>query len=113
FYNRSEVKDALAYIRLTLHPEDDISLLRVLNVPPRGIGKTTVDALREAARADNSSLWHAITKFVSGASGGRAVTPLRAFQELIVKLQENFVSQQPPEFLRSVLDDTGYMEMLK
>jgi DNA helicase II / ATP-dependent DNA helicase PcrA len=113
FYNRSEVKDALAYIRLTLHPEDDISLLRVLNVPPRGIGKTTVDALREAARADNSSLWHAITKFVSGASGGRAVTPLRAFQELIVKLQENFVNQQPPEFLRSVLDDTGYMEMLK
>src|SRR5215831_14096488 len=68
FYNRAEVKDALAYIRLALHPEDDISLLRVLNVPPRGIGKTTVDALRETARADNSSLWDAVTKFVSGAA---------------------------------------------
>jgi DNA helicase-2/ATP-dependent DNA helicase PcrA len=113
FYNRAEVKDALAYIRLALHPEDDISLLRVLNVPPRGIGKTTVDALGETARADNSSLWDAITKFVAGASGGRAVTPLRAFQELIAKLQENVVNQQPLEFLRSVLDDTGYMEMLK
>jgi DNA helicase II / ATP-dependent DNA helicase PcrA len=113
FYNRAEVKDALAYIRLALHPEDDISLLRVLNVPPRGIGKTTVDALRETARADNSSLWDAVTKFVSGASAGRAVTPLRAFQELITKLQENFLRLQPPEFLRSVLDNTGYMEMLK
>src|SRR5437773_418465 len=86
FYNRAEVKDALAYIRLALHPEDDISLLRVLNVPPRGIGKTTVDALRQAAVADNSSLWDAIAKFVSGDSGGRAVTPLRAFQELVTKL---------------------------
>jgi DNA helicase II / ATP-dependent DNA helicase PcrA len=113
FYNRAEVKDALAYVRLALHPEDDISLLRVLNVPPRGIGKTTVDALREAALADNSSLWDAISKFVSGASAGRAVAPLRTFQELIARLQENFLSMQPAEFLRSVLDDTGYMEMLK
>ena len=62
FYNRAEVKDALAYVRLAMHPEDDVSLLRVLNVPPRGIGKTTVDALRETARLDNSSLWDAISK---------------------------------------------------
>src|SRR5437899_1252854 len=47
FYNRAEVKDTLAYVRLALHPEDDISLLRVLNVPARGIGKTTVEALRD------------------------------------------------------------------
>jgi DNA helicase-2/ATP-dependent DNA helicase PcrA len=57
FFNRAEVKDALAYVRLAMHPEDDVSLLRVLNVPPRGIGKTTVDALRETARLDSSSLW--------------------------------------------------------
>jgi DNA helicase-2/ATP-dependent DNA helicase PcrA len=113
FYNRAEVKDALAYVRLALHPEDDISLLRVLNVPPRGIGKTTMDALRETARADNTPLWDAINKFVSGESGGRAVAPLRAFQDLIAKLQENYLKMNPPEFLRSVLDDTGYMEMLK
>jgi DNA helicase-2/ATP-dependent DNA helicase PcrA len=113
FYNRAEIKDALAYVRLAMHPEDDISLLRVLNLPPRGIGKTTVDALREAARADNSSLWNAVTKFVSGASGGRVVAPLRAFQELITTLQQNLAANGPAEFLRSVLDDTGYMEMLK
>jgi DNA helicase II / ATP-dependent DNA helicase PcrA len=113
FYNRAEVKDALAYVRLALHPEDDISLLRVLNVPPRGIGKTTVDALRETARIDNTPLWDAINKFVSGESGGRAVAPLRAFQDLIAKLQDNYLKMDPPEFLRSVLEDTGYMEMLK
>jgi len=87
FYNRAEVKDALAYVRLAMHPEDDISLLRVLNVPPRGIGKTTLDAVQALARADGSSLWSAIEKFVSGAAAGRAVAPLRAFQELIAKLQ--------------------------
>jgi DNA helicase-2/ATP-dependent DNA helicase PcrA len=113
FYNRAEVKDALAYVRLAMHPEDDVSLLRVLNVPPRGIGKTTVDALRETARLDSSSLWDAIAKFVSGASAGRAVAPLRAFQEIIAKLQENLSKLGPADFLRSVLDDTGYMEMLK
>jgi DNA helicase-2/ATP-dependent DNA helicase PcrA len=113
FYNRAEVKDALAYVRLALHPEDDISLLRVLNVPPRGIGKTTLDALREIARTGNTPLWDAINKFVSGESGGRAVAPLRAFQDLIAKLQDNYLKMNPPEFLRSVLDDTGYMEMLK
>ena len=113
FYNRAEVKDALAYVRLAMHPEDDVSLLRVLNVPPRGIGKTTVDALRETARLDSSSLWDAIGKHVSSASAGRAVAPLRAFQEIIAKLQENLAKQGSADFLRSVLDDTGYMEMLK
>src|ERR1700733_145227 len=67
FYNRAEVKDTLAYVRLAMHPDDDVSLLRVLNVPPRGIGKTTLDAVRETARADGSSLWAAIGKFISGA----------------------------------------------
>jgi DNA helicase-2/ATP-dependent DNA helicase PcrA len=114
FYNRAEVKDALAYVRLAMHPEDDISLLRVLNVPPRGIGKTTVDALQATARADGTSLWAVIEKFVSGAAaGGRAVAPLRAFQELIGKLQQSFATAEPPDFLRAVLDETGYMDMLK
>jgi DNA helicase-2/ATP-dependent DNA helicase PcrA len=113
FYGRAEVKDVLAYVRLAVHPEDDISLLRVLNVPPRGVGKTTLEALRETARIDGSSLWEAITKFVSGASPGRAVAPLRAFQELITKLQESLAKQESADFLRGVLDDTGYMEMLR
>ena len=50
FYNRAEVKDVLAYVRLAMHPEDDISLLRVLNVPPRGIGKTTLERCAKRPR---------------------------------------------------------------
>ena len=113
FYNRAEIKDALAYVRLAMHPEDDISLLRVLNLPPRGIGKTTVDALRETARTDASSLWAAIEKFVAGAPGGRAVTPLRSFQELIGILQKALAEKEPAEFLHAVLEETGYLDMLK
>jgi DNA helicase II / ATP-dependent DNA helicase PcrA len=113
FYNRAEVKDALAYVRLAIHPEDDISLLRVMNVPPRGIGKTTVDALRETARVDGTPLWTAIEKFASGAAGGRAVTPLRSFQDLIRNLQEALVKNEPAKFLHSVLEETGYLSMLK
>src|SRR6266702_1050264 len=113
FYNRAEVKDALAYVRLAMHPEDDISLLRVLNLPPRGIGKTTVDTLRESARTDGTPLWAAIEKFVSGASAGRAVTPLRAFQELIRKLQDALATKELSGFLHTVLEESGYMDMLK
>lgn len=113
FYNRAEVKDTLAYVRLAMHPEDDISLLRVLNVPPRGIGKTTVDSLRETARVEEGSLWAAIGKFVSGGASGRAVTPLRSFQELIARLREALAAKEPAEFLRGVLVESGYMDMLK
>jgi DNA helicase II / ATP-dependent DNA helicase PcrA len=113
FYNRAEVKDALAYVRLAMHPEDDISLLRVLNLPPRGIGKITTDAVREMARSDGSSFWSAITKRISDAAADRAVTPLRAFQGLIGKLQSALAQQEPAQFLRTVLEETGYMDMLK
>ena len=113
FYNRAEVKDVLAYVRLAMHPEDDISLLRVLNLPPRGIGKTTVDALRETARVGGTPLWAAIEEFVSGASAGRAVTPLRTFREIVARLQTALAEKEPAEFLRTVLEESGYMDMLK
>src|SRR5260370_34587319 len=96
-----------------MHPEDDVSLLRVLNVPPRGIGKPRVDALQATARGDDSSLWSAIEKFVSGAAAGRAVAPLRGFKELIAKLQEALATSEAPDFLRAVLTETGYMDMLR
>src|SRR6266478_5986717 len=112
FYNRAEVKDALAFVRLAMHPGDDVSLLRVLNVPPRGIGKTTIDALREVARG-GASLWAAIEKLLSGAGGARAAAPLRSFQELIRKLQEALETKAPADFLHAVLEETGYLDTLK
>jgi len=113
FYNRAEVKDALAYVRLALHPEDDISLLRVLNVPARGIGKTTVDTLRDITQRENLSFWDAMESLLTSPNASRAVAPLRAFRELIVRLQETYSSKEPADFLRHVLDETGYMSALK
>jgi DNA helicase-2/ATP-dependent DNA helicase PcrA len=113
FYNRAEVKDALAYVRLAMHPEDDISLLRVLNVPPRGIGKTTLDSLRDFAKSNNTTLWSTIEMFLAGGSAGRATTPVRAFYELILRLQQALKDREPADFLRYVLDETGYMGMLR
>jgi len=113
FYNRAEVKDALAYVRLALHPEDDISLLRVLNVPARGIGKTSVDTLRDIAQRENLSFWDAIESLLTSPNASRAVAPLRAFRELIVCLREAYSMKEPADFLHFVLDETGYMSALK
>ena len=113
FYKRAEVQDALAYVRLAMHPEDDIAFLRVLNVPPRGIGKTSLEALRETARKNSSSLWNAMEDFVTAAAAGRAVAPLRAFMDLIARIQAALDEKEPADFIRFVLDETGYMDMLK
>ncbi|HUI51718.1 MAG TPA: UvrD-helicase domain-containing protein [Terriglobales bacterium] len=113
FYNRAEVKDALAYVRLALHPEDDVSLLRVLNVPARGIGKTTADALRDTAQKESLSFWDAMESLMTNPASSRAVAPLRAFRELIVRLAEAYATKEPADYLRFVLDETGYMGMLK
>jgi len=113
FYKRAEVQDALAYVRLAMHPDDDIAFLRVLNVPPRGIGKTTVEALRDAARKNSSSLWTSMEDFVTATTTGRAVAPLRAFLELVARIQSALNEKEPADFIRFVLDESGYMAMLK
>ena len=113
FYKRAEVQDALAYVRLAMHPEDDIALLRVLNVPPRGIGKTTLESLRDLARKGSTSLWTAMEDLVTTTATGRAVTPLRAFMDLVARLQTALRDKEPAELIRYVLDETGYMNMLR
>src|SRR5579859_5972122 len=113
FYKRAEVQDALAYVRLAMHPDDDIAFLRVLNVPPRGIGKTTLESLRDLARKNNTSFWNAMEDFVTATATGRAVAPLRAFMDLIARIQSALNEKEPADFIRFVLDETGYMDMLK
>jgi DNA helicase-2/ATP-dependent DNA helicase PcrA len=72
-----------------------------------------VDALRETARTDGTPLWNAIEKTVTSGASIRAVAPLRAFQELIRKLQEALSTKEPAEFFHLVLEESGYMDMLK
>ena len=113
FYKRAEVQDALAYVRLAMHPEDDVAFLRVLNVPPRGIGKTTVESLRQLAKRNGTSWWTAMEDFVTATASGRAVTPLRVFMDLIARLESARKEKEPADFLRYVLEETGYMGMLR
>jgi DNA helicase-2/ATP-dependent DNA helicase PcrA len=112
FYQRAEVKDALAYARLAIFPGDDIALLRVINTPPRGIGKTTIDALSALAREQNISLWSAVGKMLERPASGRSVAPLRDFQALIEGLQLEAPSSSPADLLRSILAKSGYLDML-
>jgi len=109
FYQRAEIKDALAYARLAINPEDDVALLRVLNTPPRGIGKA-VDALQAMAKQRGVSLWSAIGATVETGGAGRAIAPLKSFRELIEGLSELVTTEQPAEFLNTMLDRTGYMD---
>ena len=110
FYLRAEVKDALAYLRLCFHPQDDVALLRIINTPPRGIGKTTVDALREHARLHSCSLWDAIPSVMLA---GRAAAPLARFRELIDHLDAERETRMASEFLTYLLDRTGYLDTLE
>ncbi|MGB6877619.1 MAG: UvrD-helicase domain-containing protein [Candidatus Acidiferrales bacterium] len=108
FYQRAEVKDALAYVRLLFHPDDDVALLRVLNVPPRGIGKVTIDFLRSAARESNVSLWQAIPRLAAQKLRGAAA--LTEFRQMGLNLTEECSAKSPGEILEAILSRTGYLD---
>jgi DNA helicase-2/ATP-dependent DNA helicase PcrA len=87
FFERAEIKDALAYLRLMVNRDDDASFERIVNLPPRGIGARSVDAIREAARGAGSSLWRAAAVAVSAElTSGRSAGALRGFLQLIEQL---------------------------
>lgn len=108
FYERSEVRNALAYVRLLFHPEDDVALLRVLNVPPRGIGAATVGILNARAKEMNQSLWD-VLRAGEATTGRRPSGALNAFRELIEKLKEECKDLPPAQLIERVLDRTGYL----
>jgi len=94
FFERAEIKDALAYLRLASHRHDDAAFERAVNTPPRGIGDRTLDELRRRARADGSSMWEAmLTEASIGSLAGRAKNALRAFITLIDNLQRTFAGR--------------------
>jgi len=111
FYKRAEVKDTLAYVRLAVNAEDDIALLRVLNVPPRGIGPKALATLRELATAEGISLWAAICKKTETAPD--TARGIRSFREIIDNLRGEFSTLPPAEFIEHVLDRSGYMAMIE
>jgi DNA helicase-2/ATP-dependent DNA helicase PcrA len=89
FFERAEIKDALAYLRLVQNPNDDAAFERVINVPARGIGQKTVAALREQSRSAELPLWQAANAALEqGVLSGRAKTTVGAFVELVNDMRE-------------------------
>ena len=87
FYDRAEVKDIIAYLKLAMNPQDDIAMARVINSPPRGIGKTTIDVLQTKQRELGVSLWETIALAVENrAVGPRATSALEGFRRIIERL---------------------------
>jgi DNA helicase II / ATP-dependent DNA helicase PcrA len=112
FYERAEVRNALAYVRLLFHPEDNVSLLRVLNVPPRGIGATTIETLKARAKDTSQSLWDVI-RAGDFATGKKLTSALDAFRQLIEVLQEEYKDLSPAQLLEGILNRTGYLDWVE
>jgi DNA helicase-2/ATP-dependent DNA helicase PcrA len=112
FYQRAEVKDMLAYTRVVVNPDDDVALARVINTPARGIGKTTVEALRAQGARAGTSLWAALGA-VCKAGGGRSASALRVFHGLIEELRSEREQLPAAELLRRIAARTGYLEWLE
>ena len=110
FYERAEIKDVLSYLRLSIRPHDTPSIERVINVPSRGIGDTTVAALTDQATQQNVSLW-TIVEGDLGFLPARASRAVREFREIVHDLQRA-ASNPLPEFLDYLLLRTGYRRML-
>ncbi|WP_110673999.1 MULTISPECIES: DNA helicase II [Salinicola] len=111
FYERLEIKNALAYLRLLLNREDDASLERVINVPARGIGTRTVEILRLRARDTGVSLWQSLHDSLGDATlKGRAGNAVNAFAELIERLDNDTAGMALHEIIDHVITLTGLVE---
>ena len=101
FYNRKEIKDLLCYLRLINNPKDDVSLMRVINVPKRGIGNVTIGHITDAAEQNNISMFEAITS-------GKEL----AFKQIIENLQKTCQNLSLTEMVEEVLEKSGMKEEL-
>jgi len=110
FYERREIKDVLAYLRLLCNPDDDISVRRVVNLPRRGIGGTTVGRVERFAEAERIPFLAALNRAEEiPALDGRAVKAVRGFLEKIEGLEKS-AAEGPAAAVKAVLEDIGYLE---
>ena len=114
FYDRKEIKDAIAYLKLIYNQDDSQSLRRIINVPKRAIGETTLKHLQDYADAQDISLFSAILDVdnISTIKSGTA-TKLKDFATLIMKLKEAESRYSLPEFLSLILEKSGYLRELQ
>jgi ATP-dependent DNA helicase UvrD/PcrA len=114
FYQRAEIKDVLAYLRVIANPLDDLSLRRIANVPPRGIGKGTLEKLDELSKSEGVSLFEAMQKAVKEHTlPTRAALSLDKFLTLMTRLIGFAEKREIGEILDHVLQASGYLDILE
>jgi DNA helicase II / ATP-dependent DNA helicase PcrA len=113
FFERAEIKDALAYLRLISNRNDDASFERVVNLPTRGIGAKSLDAIREQAKGAGSTLWVAAAACIGDALGPKASQALQGFMSLIERLTHEIQSLPLHEQVDHVLQGSGLIEFYK
>lgn len=114
FYDRKEIKDVLAYLRVLYNPFDDLSLLRIINVPKRSIGATTVAKLQDYAREKGTSLFMTLTQLhLIDSIKGKTKEKLEEFGILIFTLVSEMEDKTVLDILESILDRTGYLAQLE
>jgi DNA helicase-2/ATP-dependent DNA helicase PcrA len=114
FYDRKEIKDLMAYLKLVVFPQDEVSLKRVLNVPQRGIGKKTLELLEKLRLEKGGSLYEAAALACrEGGFGAKVKQALSRFCALIEDLKARKKDLLPSEALKEILEKTGYLEELE
>lgn len=111
FYQRAEIKDLIAYLRVLRNPRDELSLLRIINQPPRGIGKTTLEQLMRQASDEGRLVWDVLYHKELGGFSSRATNALTAFRDMIVDLQGAADELPLPALLDELLEKTGYADL--
>jgi DNA helicase-2/ATP-dependent DNA helicase PcrA len=113
FFERAEIKDALAYLRLISNRDDDSAFERIVNRPTRGIGARTLEAMRSYARANSCSMWRAAGAVASGELAGRATTAVVVFLNLITTLAKDTKGLDLQEQVDHVIHASGLIEFFK
>jgi DNA helicase-2/ATP-dependent DNA helicase PcrA len=113
FFERAEIKDALAYLRLISNRDDDSSFERVVNRPTRGIGARTVEIMRAYGRANSCSMWRAAGAVASDELNGRAANAVLAFMNLIEKMARDTAGQDLQEQVDHVIYNSGLIDLFK
>jgi len=113
FFERQEIKDALAYLRLISHRDDDSSFERIVNKPTRGIGARTLEAMRNYARANSCSMWRAAGAVASDELSGRASTAIVVFLNLIERMAKDTDGLDLHEQVDHVIHTSGLIEFFR
>ncbi|MDX1975067.1 MAG: 3'-5' exonuclease, partial [Rickettsiales bacterium] len=114
FYERAEIRDAIAYLRLLFSPQDDLAFERIINTPKRGIGQATLQQLHSAARNLNGSLYHATMHLLaSGELKGKLGATLKTFIEQYERWRAQLGQVPLADLVERILDESGYREMWK